>query len=474
MKRCPHRPRSPALLLLLALLLPAASGCERDVYELRLEPSSKGLVRTLTVWREGQAQPASTAPEDVKPNKQLSAEQLRRFAELYPERISSDADIHQTFRGTFADKLPADIGGSGRYEAAESPLGSAHWYVERFRGSDDLDAQLYDQRAAADRLTDLTLGWFDEQLKTSAHREAVHRWLHQDFRQDLRNVLAFFVIAPPRRDPAPSEPDPADPDAGRVSDGHPGLRVVQYCIEHDYFSAGEMSMLSGGPEHGVKELLRFLRRKLGKSCRLSAAEADQEFVFLDAEEACTESWRKHLRATPEYARLLNAWKKAKKPDEEEPDPFKVLEQLLTPSLVSAAFDSRGDDLRVDLKVPVRPFVFSGEFDAVESKVRWRSSLFPAGFGQPVVCTAFWAVPDEKFQIAHFGSVALKDDKLATFASLYRTLAAPHRDELAKHLASLEPGDALRGRARDFVLVGPADAAAKATVERLCDLLAGNL
>jgi len=443
-----------------------AAGCQRDVYEVKLEPSDKGLVRTISVWREGEPQP--TKPEDVKPHQRHNAEQLSRLGELYPERLTNDADIHQTFRGTFAEKMPADVGGSGTYEAIDSPLGSSHSYVERFRGSGDFDAQIYDHRAAADRLTEITMGWFDEQLKTSPHKAAVRRWLHQDFRQDLRNVVAFLLVAPRSLDDTGEGPIHLT-DPGKPTD-NPMLRIMQYLVERGYFGAAEAVRLRSSESQGPW-LLTFARRKLGNVCKLSPAEADKEFAFLAPTEECAESWRVYLRTTPEYARLLNEWKKSKKPKVEEPDPGKVIEEIVMPMVVSA-FNTRSDSVRIQLKVPVPPYLHNGEL--VEDTIHWRRLLNPAGYGTPLVCTAMWSVPNREFQLKHFGKVALHGEKLAVFASLYRSLSAARQAEFTKHLTSLEPGDALKIRAGDFrpqAAVGPEEGT---TIERLTELLAQNL
>lgn len=463
-----YRGRSSAWLASTALVLLFAAGCQRDVYEVTLEPSEKGLIRTISVWREGEAQ--STKPEEVKPHQRHNAEQLRRLGELYPERLTNDADIHQTFRGTFVDKMPADVGGSGTYETIDSPLGSSHSYIERFRGSGDFDAQIYDHRAAADRLTELTIGWFDEQLKASSHKDAVRRWLHQDFRQDLRNVVAFLCTSPDGIDK--SAENVIKFSSFRFSDGNPLLRIMQYLVERGYLGPGEMIAMKDSDSGGPRMLL-IARRKLGKACGLSEAEAEKEFAFLAPTEACGESWRAYLRTTPEYARLLNQWRKAKKANEEEPDPAKVIEEIIAPMFVSF-FNAQSDAVRIQLKLPRRPYLYNGEYDVDSSTIHWQRLLNQPGYGTPLVCTAFWSVPNEEFQLKHFGKLAIHGEKLAVFASLYRSLSAARQAELTKHLTSLAPGDALKERARDFTPAAPLDSAEGATIERLTDLLAENL
>lgn len=458
-----------ALLVVCSISVVATLGCTRDVYELKLEPGEKGLARTLTVWNE------PTSPSPTAPLNRLKAEKLKLLGELYPERTTTDADIRQTFRGTFSDKMPADIGGSGTYETFDSPLGGAHWYVERFRGSDDFDAQLYDRRAAADRLADLVVGWFDLELKDSPHKDAVHRVLHQDFRQDLRNVTAFFLISSSKPD-AHAPTDEATPDnlMLKAPEAHPLVRVGQYLIERGYFTPGELTALVAKEPGREAEVLRVMRRKLGRDLNLTAAEADKAFEFLTPSEATAASWRDYLRTTPEYTRLLSGWKKSKKPaDPDEPDPLKVIEQLMMPTLIDPALLPTGDDVRVELKTPIQPYLTNGEYDAGDGAIRWRGSLNAAGFGLPMICTAAWSVPNEKFQSAHFRDVLIKGEKLAQFAALYHSLPTQLRTEYADYLATLKPADALRETMPDFKPVEPVDEASGSAIKRLQEILAQN-
>jgi len=249
--------------------------------------------------------------------------------------------------------------------------------------------------------------------------------------------------------------------------------VAQHCLERGYLSPAELTLLTAESDDREKEVLRLARRMLGKSAKLSPQEADKAFAFLVPTKECEESWREYLRTTPEYARLLSTWKKSKKPSESEPDPMKVVEQLIMPTLVDPALLPAGDLVRVSLKTRARPYLLNGEYDADESTVNWSGSLSPSGYGLPMLCTAAWSVPDEKFQAAHFGSVALQGEKLAQFAALYRSLPTALRAEFAEHLAALKPGEGLRGRIRDFTPAAPADVSAHAALERLLELLAEN-
>ena len=160
----------------------------------------------------------------------------------------------------------------------------------------------------------------------------------------------------------------------------------------------------------------------------------------------------------------------------EPEPTLVLEQIMALSIddVTAAIDwAHLDELRLALVLPVAPHETNGEWDESDKTLRWLGRLHEQG-GAPTVCYALWTMPDEKFQHAHFGRTVIEGDELAQFAAMHRSLTAEQRAEFDKHLTSLEPGDAIKGRVQDFQFVGPADEAAKRTARRMVELLASQL
>ncbi len=453
----------------LALLLAALVGCEKQVtiFDLRQSPRADGLERSLTVWRE------QGGPD--KPNKPLSDEELERLATLYPKRLSTDADIRQTFRGVFMGTLPADVGGRGSYEVAATVLGSSYTYLERFRGSTDLDAELYDRRAAADRFCDLVVAWFDKQLAEAPERQAVRRFLNQEFREDLRNLTAIAWLAASQNGTTPKPDDESGGNAQTLP--AVAVRLLDYLVEHDYLAAHETRSIASELQH-EDDRWHWLRRLLARKSGLEPSAAEGALAFLRESEGLYASWNEHLRATPEYARIRKQAQGRPAPESEsgEPEPTVVLEQLLEPIIsdFTVAIDwAHHDELRLTLTLPVAPHETNGVWDESEMSVRWSSRLREKG-GAPTVCYAVWTTPDEKFQHAHFGRTVIEGDELAQFAALHRSLNAEQRAEFDKHLASLEPGDAIKGRVQDFQFVGPADEAAKRTARRMVELLASQL
>lgn len=447
-----------ALIALAALLV----GCETRVYQLRLEPTPAGLRRTLTVWKEKQGEQA---------NLRFEADELKRLAGLYSEHPSGADDVRQTFRGTFAERTPADVGGHGTFRTVVTPLGTASWYWERFRGTTDPDGEMYDRRAAVDRLVDLIVGFADEQLGDAPHRPAVHRFLDRDFRQDARNVAFYFWLAT-----SDDRPDAVMFDAGPTPQRAPDalLSAGQYLVEHGYLDPTGVGGLRLGGDDGSAAGLRTVRRLLAAKSGLDVAQADALFPFLIEEDEVRASWLAHLKRSPEYARLQKAWRPdPEKPEEiDGPSPELVVEELLAQAVTFELTGNR-DELRLTLVVAAAPHETNGEYDASGGTVAWLRHLHGRR-ELPSVCYAAWAVPNEKFQRLHFGDAPLSGEVLARIAAFYGQLTEPQRAEVTAHLKTIEPGDALRGRVRDFRFTGAADEHARYVVERMLDLLYESL
>lgn len=458
--------------ILIAAALVLLAGCENEhaVFEIRLRPKADGVERSLTAWRE-------RSRNSDAPNKPLVDAEVARLAKLYAERTTGDSDIRQTFHGTFLGQLPADVGGRGTFEISRSPLGTCYTYLERFRGDTDIDAQLYDRRAAVDRLCDLVVAWFDEQLAGKPEQAAVKRFLHQEFRQDVRNISAMLYLAQ-GSDHFPDEkadevaPSPVGQRAAVVS-------LVDYLAEHDYLQQVEFPVIEACLQPDDREAaFAQVRKMLARKAKLPAAAADSTLAFLRPSPEFQESWRKLLRGTPEFAQLrkLHEAERRRNPEAGEPTPEKVVEDLLTACLLGdavALWQRSRDEVRVSLELPGPPHDTNGTWDAETKTLRWRRYLSDAG-PSAVYCYAQWTVPDEAFQHAHFGRTAVVGEQLASVAQLYRSLAPERQTEIDKHLRSLEPGDAIKGRAQDFRFFGETDEVTEAVGRELIETVAREL
>ncbi len=102
-------------------------GCIRRSYQLHLVPEGKLMRRTLTVTQE------PSPPKSEKASSPLSEAELANMRKFYDSTTEQIGDKTHTFEGSFRGEMPGDVGGAGRYEFFESPLGSTSLYTERFR-----------------------------------------------------------------------------------------------------------------------------------------------------------------------------------------------------------------------------------------------------------------------------------------------------------------------------------------------------
>ena len=449
------KPTLRTLFAAAALLLAGCNGY--NVYEVHLEPTPDGLQRTYAGRREPGNEPkrstgGQAASDDAR---RLPAAELDRLAGLYSERLTKGSEERQSFRGTFHGKLPDDVGGAGTYRRIDTPFGSAHWYQERFRGADDPDAELFARRAAADRLADLAVGWFDEQMKGAPHHGAVRKFLHQEFRQDLRNVVVHMW----------NSYQPAKPDkkASDRMDRLPGpmFGAIAYLSEKGYFESEGVFRFGSKDEVPLGELRRLMARKSG----LPAAEADSAFPFLTDQTGAALSVATYLRKQPEYEALREAWKPdPDKPEVTEPDPMEVLGRLVEQAC-QFGFISNRDELLLTLAVASKPDMTNGTYDEGARVVTWHAEL-PTKREMPLNCLAAWTVENRDAQVAIFEKVPCTGENLSAFAVLFSGLPAERQAEFSAFLGGLKGGDGLRERLNGFRFQEPVDESTRNLQNRL--------
>jgi hypothetical protein len=208
-------------LVLPALLL---AGCDHDCYEIEIRPAGDGFSRQLTCWHVG-----GEKDREVRP---LGSQEIARLAKLYAAQKTIEGGKKDVFTGRFAGNTPADVGGAGSYSTLDSPLGRTFWYVERFRGNDDLESQLAERREAADRLADLLVGWLRSELGDDAARGCMKQFLDHDLRRDLKNLGLYEWTA----------------EARKGHDNDPGseflARLALYLAERGYFAPRDVPLLA--------------------------------------------------------------------------------------------------------------------------------------------------------------------------------------------------------------------------------------
>src|SRR5580658_2544675 len=136
--------------LALAAMAVMVTGCPHDQYIVELKPRGNTIERTLVFYREDGVDTNTGGPNYQR----FDAAELAAITALYPAQGLASDGLRYTARGEFARALPNDVGGAGVYTNLTNSLGEAGFYVERFRGSDDVAGMSERRGKAADRLTD--------------------------------------------------------------------------------------------------------------------------------------------------------------------------------------------------------------------------------------------------------------------------------------------------------------------------------
>jgi uncharacterized protein (DUF2267 family) len=419
----------------IGLLLCCVAGCQdHNRYELELRPEGAELIRTLTVWR---------VPKNRGKDRFPPAE-LKKIAALYPPEIPAATGRH-IFRGRFGAELPDDVGGSGSYHYTTNSMGIAAVYVERFRGSDDVEMHIDDRRQAADALTDLLIGWFQREIGRDPNFARIRRFLDRDFRRDLRNLSHYWAMVR-----TSSERQAALRQEYWV-------RAAMYLVERGYFRLEEVPAAihieaTNDAAQQVRFVIDLLARKIAPEEQTSVASS---LSFLADTSRASDSLIAYLRSTPEFRQREQEWRRAQRanPSVPPPDPNDVVLDLVARLFFGLELISQNDELRVALDVPLAPFATNGTYLSASNQVVWTSSL-GRGSELPVLSYAAWSVPDVQFQETHFGDIVLRGEDLANYVAWYTGLEPGERDEWDAFLSQLRPGAGLSQAVRGFAFSQP--------------------
>ena len=424
------------------------TGCEANRYEIEMRPNGKNVQRELTCWRE------RTANDKVKLLAFPEGE-LARIAAAYDAPVPEGTATKHKFVNVFAGEMPSDVGGSGSYTHWETRLGSASAYVERFRGNDDLLADVEKRQLAADRIADLLIDWLASELEGEADFIKLREFLEVRFRRDLKNLSyygwAYGIVS--------DREDAAQPECL--------VRIGQYLVERAYFTPDQLPVLMrviqeterDGPARLLALLQRFTASKMG-------VPEDQPIPrclqFLSDATAVEASINNHLRRTDDFKRLLAEWEqeRATNPEATQPEPTAVVGDLLAQAFLPNFHFGRSDQLRVKLATTTAPFLTNGQWDEKAGQVEWAHRTLaadsePSAF--PTFLFAMWSRPDEQTQQARFGRVVLEGVALGNYCFWYRGLTKQEAVEWDEFVASLQPNDDPTKRLREFRFSGESPA-----------------
>lgn len=420
--------------LFLAILCALVTGCPHNDYTVELKPKSNGVERILVFYRSDGSNSNGAPNYQTFPSNQLAA-----ITRTYPAGAVRRDGQRYIARGKFTGRLPKDVGGVGSYTNLVTSLGDAGFYLERFRGNDNLVASTEKRFQAADQITDLVIGWTRTQFGRDRGYGKLHKFLDHNLRRDLKNAGLYFWL---EQVSALSNTNAAEEYA---------VRFGQYLLERGYLKLSNLPELYLAVEDSDGSAILNLTRQL-LAQKMGIAESGplpKSFSVLSNPAAFEKSWTNYLVRTRFYRAKLKAWEKKKKtnPKLQAPKPMDVVgdlaQNLLEPLNV---LGGAPDHLTVKLALKRRPNYTNGKWH--DGQVVWTDDL-EENRPLPVLCYASWSDPNADFQKAHFGKVILDGGDLSEYCLWQGGLGAEQQREWETFLAGLEPGNNLRQKLKAF-------------------------
>jgi hypothetical protein len=285
---------SSALCLILPALL--VTGCPCNQYVIDLTPRGDIIERKLLFYRQDGTDTNGAPNYRSFPSDEL-AEITRRYP---PGGVTHNGDSH-TATGQFGRSLPPDVGGAGCYTNVTTTLGSAGFYLERFRGNDDVATETAKRLQAADQLTDLVIGWSRMELKHERGYKDLRQFLDVDFRRDLRNLSLYWWMLQTAQVARSETPEEF------------AVRFGQYLAERGYVKTEDLpGLFRMSVDDDQKPLAKIIQRLIAAKLGVpKSGPMPRALVFLADPVQLTNSWEKYLRTTDQYRALLRQWEKEK-------------------------------------------------------------------------------------------------------------------------------------------------------------------
>jgi hypothetical protein len=442
-------------LLSFAILSALVTGCPYKDYTIDLKPQADGTIeRTLTFFQTDDQHAGvvpitnSTSAVTVTNFEKFPSNELTAIVRLYPPGAVKTNGQCYVATGNFVGSMPADVGGVGSYTNFATSLGDAGFYMERFRGSNDLAGNIARRLKAADQIDDLIIGWSKMQFGREHGYKKLHKFLDEDFRQDLKNAALYAW-------------------AGEANDlyqtNYPNefvLRFGQYLFERGYLRFSDTRDIYLFVENkGDSSVIRHLvRRLMMEKMGIPASDpVPTSFAVLGDEDALEKSCEKYLAGTGLYRAQIKQWQSETNanPSLAMPKASDAADELIATLFfggTGGSFFGTPDHLNVKLALSHAPDFTNGKWE--DGKVVWSVDLDPTR-PLPVVCYAGWSTPNTQFQTDHFGGVILDEDTLSQYCYWRGTLGAEHAREWESFLTNLKPGPALKKSLQDFHFTGEA-------------------
>ncbi len=437
----------PVLCLAIVALL--VTGCPQKNYTVELKPRGKVMERKLIFYRQD-----GTDTNGVPNYQDFPTNELAAIAKEYPAGGVTQDGKRYIAAGEFAETMPDEVGGAGSYTNQATSLGSAGFYVERFRGNDDLVGMTEERFKAADQLTDLLIGWSKAELGGEAHYSELRQFLDINFRHDLKNLGTYaFTIWETDATRVQGMTTEEAAKASEKSVAETTARMGQYLMERGYLKISDLpNFLLGWDAITVS---RFMQRLVARKMGVGEAEpVPKSLEFLADPDATEKSFNKYLATTEMYQAKLREWEEKKKsnPNEPKPEPSEVATELVW-KVVGLHLDlgSSDDHILVKLSLASPPVHSNGRWDDTTKMVIWESDvqMKEKASGVPTFCYASWADADEQFQKEHFGKLILGGDELIQYCLWRGELRNKRGAEWDTMLAGLQRGEGWKEKLEGF-------------------------
>ena len=430
----------------LCAVLAAATGCDHDLYTIRMTPRDGGMDRSLEVTHVTgpQKKDAALVP--------LSQEEVQRLSNLYSTTKSGRSSV--TFSGMFGERLPGDLGDRrGWYTEFAAPMGSLRVYTESIRGDDDLAGGIEKNFKGIDRSVDLQIGFAKAQFGKDPAYGRLEQFLDREFRKDLKNLLMQAWLASAQdnhiEDGQNRRPAPEIETAARAA---------QYLMDRGYFKPKDVPPfvkgLTGTDDEKNAAFKVFWRAFVLNKLALPDSPIRKWLLAMpDHSEQVQKTFEEYVSKLPEYRQAVERAKKEKKaatgptPQEWLSSDFGDLPADFFHCLIPV-FLGKDDAIEIELACDSPPLATNGHWDAAGKKVTWtlREDKKPTVPLQPF---AIWAQADEKFQKRHFGKMVLEEQGLAMFCFWREGLWPLQRKEMDEFLSKQVPGKEQIDQLRNF-------------------------
>ncbi|HEV2438079.1 MAG TPA: hypothetical protein VG077_18955 [Verrucomicrobiae bacterium] len=433
---------SRCLPLALVAMTLVVTGCPHNQYFLELKPNGKVMERTLVFYCEDGVNTNTGMPN----YQSFDAGELATITALYPPHGLTNDGLRYVGRGEFTNELPADVGGAGSYLYLTNNLGEAGFYVERFRGNDNLAGMTERRFQAADQLADLLVGWSRMELGREPGYDKLRQFLGVDFRRDLKNLGAYVW-----------EGELTGSYSTNASEEFM-VRFGQYLVEHGYLTMEDVPAIfrevyGDDPPALWHRIQRLVAHKMGVP---DTEPVPVSLAFLANETTMEKSFDKYLAGTDLYRAKLKQWAedKKQKPDLKQPEPSEVLNEPIG-NLLEFDLFGQPDHLTVQLSLPGPPLHSNGRWDKAHKHVIWESDIEGRTNAThfPFFCYASWAQADGRFQKKHFGRMILTGDRLTRYCLWRGSQDSRDGDAWDAFLAGLKPGRGLAERIGAFRFSG---------------------